>query len=127
MGQTGKAYAAINLRALELIREAFDRAGITQEALEERSGVPRSTIANIVSPTGTPRALNVDTFTRLAMGLGVDVGEWAAQLETVARRDHAIAAVIPIDPPDHTANGPLLKSAARRTGRKPSGRLDQGD
>lgn len=81
----GKASTPVNLRALELIRDAFKGSSLTQEGLAEKCGMPRSTLANFLSETADPRLVHVEWFTRIAVALGVDAGAWMDELEKVVR------------------------------------------
>lgn len=120
MGQQGKAHEAINLRALELIREAFKDANITQETLAARSGVPRSTIANLLTET---RTVNVDVFVRLARAFGGGkVTQWAAELEqlerTRQRRVGVGGAGQPVKRPDRQPRAPTPRTRSPRSGQR---------
>lgn len=86
MGQAEQASTPINLDALRLIRQGFAEAGLTQEALSKASGIPRSTLANVLSPTARPRLIHVNQLISLAIALGVDPRDWVAELEDLERR-----------------------------------------
>ncbi len=51
------------------LREARERAGLTQVELAEASGIPQSTISRL--ETGYTRAVDLDTLDRLARALGL--------------------------------------------------------
>lgn len=53
-----------------VVREARRRAGLTQAALAERAGVPRSTVARIESGARTP---SVELVERLVRAAGLEV------------------------------------------------------
>ena len=55
-----------------IVREARHRAGLTQAALAERAGVPKSTVGRIESGTRTPSTEMVERLVRAA-GLEVSV------------------------------------------------------
>lgn len=85
MGQKEQAARAVNLRALELIRNAFyESSGMTQLQLADDSGIPRSTLANILSKTAEPRLIHVEQMVRIAIALCIDPREWVTELELVA-------------------------------------------
>lgn len=86
MGQKEQASAPINLDAVRLIRAAFAKSGMTQLTLSKGSGIPRSTLANILSPQADPRLIHVDQLVRIAMALDVDVRDWAGELERLERK-----------------------------------------
>jgi transcriptional regulator with XRE-family HTH domain len=56
-----------------VVREARRRAGLTQAALAERAGVPRSTVARIESGARTPSVGLVERLVRAA-GLELTIG-----------------------------------------------------
>ncbi|WP_374584532.1 helix-turn-helix domain-containing protein [Pimelobacter simplex] len=88
MGQKEQAGRAVNLRALELIRDAFDKSsGVTQQMLAEDSGIPRSTLANLLSRTSEPRLVHVEQLVRIAMALGKDPRAWISELQGVAAKE----------------------------------------
>ncbi len=86
MGQKEHASAPINVGAVRLIREGFAESGMTQETLSRTCGIPRSTLANILSPTAAPRLIHVEQMMKIAVALGADPRVWATELEKVARQ-----------------------------------------
>lgn len=85
MGQKEHASAPINVDALRLIRAGFAEAGMTQVELARESGIPRSTLANILSPTAEPRLIHVEQLVKIAVAVGADARAWMAELETRER------------------------------------------
>lgn len=65
------------MAAADLVKDARDRAGMTQRQLADRSGVPQASIARIERRTIIPR---FDTLERLLLACGVE-------LKAVARAD----------------------------------------
>lgn len=86
MGQRAQASTPINLDTLRLIRESFADSGMTQLEVSRACGVPRSTLANILSHTADPRLIHVDQLVRIAMALGIDPREWIGELEALERK-----------------------------------------
>lgn len=86
MGQKEQASAPINVGALQLIRKGFAESGMTQAALAQTCGIPRSTLANILSPTAAPRLIHVEQLVKIALALGVDARTWIGELEALERR-----------------------------------------
>ena len=86
MGQTEQASSPINLDAIRLIREAFAVSGMTQAELSQAAEMPRSTLANILSPTATSRVIHVGQLVKIAVALGVDPRAWIGELEALERR-----------------------------------------
>lgn len=86
MGQREHASTPINLEMLRLIREGFAASGMTQEALARTSEVPRSTLANILSPTAAPRLIHVGQMVQIAVALGADARAWIGELEAFERK-----------------------------------------
>ncbi|MDZ5619599.1 helix-turn-helix domain-containing protein [Nocardioides bizhenqiangii] len=86
MGQTEQASSPINLDAIRLIREAFAASGMTQAELSRAAEMPRSTLANILSPTARSRVIHVGQMVKIAVAMGVDPRAWVAELETLERR-----------------------------------------
>ncbi len=76
----------VNQEALRLIREGFAVSGMTQEELARASGIPRSTLANILSPSAAPRLIHVGQLVKIAVAIGVDARGWIARLEALERR-----------------------------------------
>jgi transcriptional regulator with XRE-family HTH domain len=68
---------------LELIRDAART--YTQDDLATKTGIPRSTLANFLSPTGDPRVVHVDQMLRIARALGIDARTWVVELEQLQR------------------------------------------
>ncbi|WP_183094566.1 helix-turn-helix domain-containing protein [Nocardioides stalactiti] len=122
MGQREQASMPINRDAVLMIREGFAGSGLTQEALAQLTGIPRSTLANILSPTADPRLVHIDQFVRIAMALDVGAGSWAAALEDQARA-RAKADEVAARRARKAAPPPVQKRAARtRTGKPSSGK-----
>lgn len=86
VGQKEQASDPINVAAIHLIRAAFAEAGVTQQQLSQISGIPRSTLANMLSPTADPRLVHVSQLVRIAISLGIDTRDWAAHLEAFERK-----------------------------------------
>ncbi|KAA1427876.1 helix-turn-helix domain-containing protein [Nocardioides antri] len=86
MGQKEHASSPINLETLRLIRDGFADSGMTQEELARATAIPRSSLANILSPTASPRLIHVSQLITIALALGVDPRDWAGELEAFERR-----------------------------------------
>jgi transcriptional regulator with XRE-family HTH domain len=86
VGQREQASDPINVEATKVVRRAFGDSGLTQEQLSQASGIPRSTLANILSPYAEPRLVHVSQLVRIAIALDLDVREWAAELQEFERR-----------------------------------------
>ena len=86
MGQTPQATAEINIEALQLIRASFAASGMTQDQLTRACGIPRSTLANMLSPTAAPRVVHVGQMIKIAVAMGVDPRDWVHELEALERR-----------------------------------------
>lgn len=86
MGQTPQATSPINIEALRLIRQSFADSGMTQDQLTRACGIPRSTLANMLSPTAAPRVVHVAQMIRIAVAMGVDPRDWVHELERLERR-----------------------------------------
>lgn len=86
MGQKEQASNPINQAAVRLIRAGFAESDMTQQQLSDASGIPRSTLANILSPRAEARLVHVGQLVRIAMALGVDVRVWAGELEEFERK-----------------------------------------
>lgn len=122
MGQKEQAARAVNLRAQALIQAAFDEAaqssGMTQQQLADDSGIPRSTLANILSRTAEPRLIHVEQLVRVALAVGADSRAWIRELEALAKADREQSAtggasVTPIRAPRKPAPQ-VQKRAARK-------------
>ena len=85
MGQKEHASSPINVAALQLIRAGFADAKMTQAELARVSGIPRSTLANILSPTAAHRLVHVEQLVKIAVAMGVDARVWVAELEAQER------------------------------------------
>lgn len=85
MGQKEHASAPTNVEALQLIRAAFADAGMTQAELARASGIPRSTLANILSPTAAHRLVHVEQLVKIAVAMGADARAWIGELEAKER------------------------------------------
>lgn len=86
VGQTVQATAPTNLEALRLIREAFAVSGMTQHELARASEIPRSTLANMLSPTAAPRVVHVAQMIQIAVAMGADARKWIGELEKLERQ-----------------------------------------
>jgi transcriptional regulator with XRE-family HTH domain len=86
VGQRDLASSPLNLEALRLIRESFAVSGMTQEELGRACGIPRSTLANILSPTAAPRLIHVGQMLKIAVAIGADARTWIGELESFERR-----------------------------------------
>jgi len=86
MGQKEHASSPINAAAVRLIRSGFADSGMTQEALSRTCSIPRSTLANILSPTAAPRLIHLEQMVKIAVALGVDPRTWIGELEKLARQ-----------------------------------------
>lgn len=82
MGQTSPAQKALNQRMVELVRVAV-RAAPSVSAVARASGVPRTTLQNIISDS-EERPVTVDQAVRLAVALGIDPAVWMNELRQVA-------------------------------------------
>lgn len=82
MGQTSPAKKALNQRMVELVRVAV-RAAPSVAAVARASGVPRTTLQNIISDS-EERPVTVDQAVRLAVALGVDPAVWMEELRATA-------------------------------------------
>ena len=89
VGQKDQSTTPVNREALRLIREGFAGSGMTQAQLADASEIPRSTLANILSPTAAPRVIHVVQLVKIAVALGVDLRAWASELEAFERRTNA--------------------------------------
>jgi transcriptional regulator with XRE-family HTH domain len=86
VGQTVQASAPANLEALRLIREAFAVSELTQHELALASEIPRSTLANMLSPTAAPRVVHVAQMVQIAVAMGVDARKWIGEIEKLERQ-----------------------------------------
>lgn len=86
MGQKEQASNPINQAAVRLIRAGFADSDLTQQQLSDLSGIPRSTLANILSPMAEARLVHVGQLVRIAMALGIDTRVWAGELEAFERK-----------------------------------------
>ena len=86
VGQKEQATAPTNLEALRLIREAFAASPMTQKELALASEIPRSTLANMLSPTATSRVVHVAQLVQIAVAMGVDPRTWIGELEKLERK-----------------------------------------
>ena len=86
MGQKDLASEPINVETLRLIREGFAASGMTQAELSRASEVPRSSLANMLSPTAAPRLIHVGQLVKIAVALGVDPRAWMGELEAFERK-----------------------------------------
>lgn len=85
MGQKEHASSPINVAALRLIRAGFAEAKMTQAELARASGIPRSTLANILSPTAAHRLVHVEQLVKIAVAMGADARAWIGELEAQER------------------------------------------
>lgn len=69
-----------------MIREGFAVSGMTQEELSRAAEMPRSTLANILSPTATSRVIHVSQLVKIAVAMGADPRAWVAELELLELR-----------------------------------------
>jgi transcriptional regulator with XRE-family HTH domain len=86
VGQKDQATVPTNVEALRLIREAFAASDMTQAELARACEIPRSTLANMLSPTATNRVVHVAQMIQIAVALGVDARTWVAQLQELERK-----------------------------------------
>lgn len=86
MGQIPQASQPLNMEALRLIRESFAVSGMTQDELTRACGIPRSTLANMLSPTAAHRVVHVGQMVKIAVAMGVDPRDWIGELEALERR-----------------------------------------
>ena len=86
VGQRDLASEPINVETLRLIREGFAASGMTQEELSRACEVPRSSLANMLSPTAAPRLIHVGQLVRIAAALGADPRAWMGELEAFERK-----------------------------------------
>lgn len=89
MGQAAIATSYLNREALRLIRASFAEAGVTQAVIARAAGMPRSSLANLLSPTAEPRLVHVDQMVRIAVALGADPRVWIGELEALEKRRQA--------------------------------------
>jgi transcriptional regulator with XRE-family HTH domain len=119
MGQKEQASAPLNVAALHLIRGGFADSALTQVELSRASGIPRSTLANILSPTAEPRLIHVEQLVKIAVALGVDPRTWIGELEAIERKRTGGAAV-PLARRTRERPAPTVqKRAARSRSSKP--------
>lgn len=59
---------------------------MTQIQLSQATQIPRSTLANILSPTAAPRLIHVEQLVKIAAALQIDLRDWAQELEGRERR-----------------------------------------
>ena len=59
---------------------------MTQDELTRACGIPRSTLANMLSPTAAPRVVHVGQMIKIAVAIGVDARDWVRDLEALERR-----------------------------------------
>ncbi len=86
----------INIEALRLIRKSFAASGMTQDQLTRASGIPRSTLANMLSPTAAPRVVHVAQMIRIAVAMNVDAREWVRELERLERKTGSTSSVVTV-------------------------------
>ena len=89
VGQKDQATAPINLAALELIREGFAASVMKQEELSQASGIPRSTLANMLSVNAQSRVVHVAQMVAIAVALDIDPRNWIGRLEDLERKRRA--------------------------------------
>lgn len=85
VGQREHASDPVNQAALGLIRDGFAVSGMTQEELSRASGIPRSTLANMLSPNAGHRLVHVAQLINIGIALDADLRAWAAELEAFER------------------------------------------
>lgn len=81
-----KATTVANLALLALIREAFTKSELTQDELAKAAGIPRGTIAKILSEKQLA-PVYADQLVGLADALDADLGVWVREIRKV--RDSA--------------------------------------
>jgi transcriptional regulator with XRE-family HTH domain len=114
VGQKEQATAPINLAALQLIRDGFAASEMKQEELSQASGIPRSTLANMLSVNAQSRVVHVAQMVAIAVALGIDPRDWISQLEDLERKRRAGKL------PRHLTRAapPVQRRAARSSGGK---------
>jgi hypothetical protein len=117
VGQKEQAPNPINQAAVRVIRAAFADSPLTQQQLSDLSEIPRSTLANILSPMADARLVHVGQLIRIAMALNIPSGTWAAELEKFERKRLGPAGVRRAT---QLPTPPVQKRAARRKRAKPS-------
>lgn len=107
-----------------MIKDGFADSGMTQEALARASGVPRSTLANILSPGADPRLIHVEQLVRIALAMDVDVRDWVGELEARERQRRG-GQVAPLAA--RTSRGGRPAEVQRRAARRTRGRSTLGE
>lgn len=123
VGQREQASAPVNQDVLRLLRAAYAESGMTQEALARASGMPRSTLANILSPTAEPRLVHVNQMIKFAIAVGADARAWAAELEANERKRRG---TVPVDVAQRRARKRPAPQVQKRAARKPSSKPAAG-
>lgn len=77
-----KATTDANLALLALIREAFTKSDLTQDELAKASGIPRGTIAKMLSEKQSA-PVYADQLVGLADALNADLGAWVAHIRKI--------------------------------------------
>lgn len=116
VGQKEQASNPVNQAAVRLIRAGFADSDLTQQQLSDLSGIPRSTLANILSPMADPRLVHVGQLVRIAMALGIETASWAGELEAFERKRLGAAGVRRAT---QLPTPPVQKRAARRKSATP--------
>lgn len=117
VGQKEQASNPINQAAVRLIRAGFADSDLTQQQLSDLSGIPRSTLANILSPMADARLVHIGQLVRIAMALGVETASWAAELEAFERKRLGAAG---LRRATQLPAPPVQKRAARKKAAPPS-------
>lgn len=59
---------------------------MTQAELSRAAEMPRSTLANMLSPTATSRVVHVGQMVKIAVAMGIDPRIWIGEIEAIERQ-----------------------------------------
>ncbi len=90
---------------------------MTQVELARASGIPRSSLANMLSPTAAPRLVHVEQLIKIAVAMNIDPRIWAAELEALERR---LGGQRGSERSRRRAGGPPAPQVQKRAARRPS-------
>ena len=93
---------------------------MTQAELCRAAGMPRSTLANMLSPTATPRVVHVGQMVKIAVAMGIDPRIWIGEIEAFERRRRDAAAGARAAP-GRPAPQVQKRAARSRSGAPPTG------
>lgn len=117
MGQTSPAQTALNQRMVELLSAAVEKAP-SVTAVAAAAGIPRTTLQNMIGPSGRP--VTVDQATRLAIALGVEPAVWFNELR-------ALAIDLGARPLGGDTGGTVSRIKTRGSGRPSMSSFDEAD